>query len=315
MTFPVYFDIETQSTYSHVGNYLVSGNSKIPITNGIPRFVKKDNYASAFGEQWKRYRLTQLDSHTGQPISEDRLKRCLGKAYHQLSGKMVLEAGCGAGRFTEVLLKKQASVVSIDLSHAVDANKNNFPINDAHIIAQADITQLPFRKEQFDIVVCLGVIQHTVNPEITIKGLYDQVKKGGYLAIDHYTHTISYYTKATALFRFFLKRIGPINGLKSTEWLVKYMYPLHKAVRNHRVLQAMLSRISPARSYFQSHPQLNDKIQYEWMLLDTHDSLTDYYKHFRTVGQIKKLLEKMGAADIQCNYGGNGVEALCRKPS
>ena len=40
-----------------------------PIQEGIPRLVEAANYTSAFGLQWRRYRRTQLDSHTGQPIS------------------------------------------------------------------------------------------------------------------------------------------------------------------------------------------------------------------------------------------------------
>ena len=61
-------------------------------------------YADAFGLQWKQYRLTQLDSHTGSPITAERARRCLGDIASSLGGKQVLEIGCGAGRFTEVLL-------------------------------------------------------------------------------------------------------------------------------------------------------------------------------------------------------------------
>src|SRR5712691_4678777 len=82
-----------------------------PLRNGIPRFVSSENYSAAFGSQWKKYRLTQLDSHTSVPISRNRLMRCLGDALSaNLRNKQVLEAGCGAGRFTEILLEKGAYV-------------------------------------------------------------------------------------------------------------------------------------------------------------------------------------------------------------
>ena len=49
------------------------------VLSGIPRVVPNlTNYADAFGEQWKRWRLTQLDSHTGTSITADRVNRCLG---------------------------------------------------------------------------------------------------------------------------------------------------------------------------------------------------------------------------------------------
>ena len=96
-----------------------------PIVNGIPRFVERDNYANDFGSQWNRFPKTQLDSHTKLTLSENRLERCLGERLGNLRGKMVLEAGSGAGRFTEVLLKYGAVVHSFDYSNAVEANKGN----------------------------------------------------------------------------------------------------------------------------------------------------------------------------------------------
>ena len=66
-------------------------------------------------------------------------------------------------------------------------------------------------------------------------------------------------------------------------------------------------------AYYQ-HLPFGDDLQREWALLDTHDQLTDSYKHFRTKGQIRRTLERMGAESIWCEYGGNGVEARCRRP-
>lgn len=52
---------------------------------------------------------------------------------------------------------------------------------------------------------------------------------------------------------------------------------------------------------------------YEWALLDTHDGLTDFYKHRRKPNQIIKLLEETGAKNILVEIGGNGIEAFCKK--
>src|SRR5262245_58775852 len=67
--------------------------------------VLSENYAAAFGKQWKRYSLTQLDSYTGLPITRTRALRCIGEAnLSWIRGMRTLEAGCGSGRFTEILL-------------------------------------------------------------------------------------------------------------------------------------------------------------------------------------------------------------------
>ena len=45
-----------------------------PIVKGIPRILKNfDNYSLAFGEQWIRWRKTQLDSYTKTNISEEKI--------------------------------------------------------------------------------------------------------------------------------------------------------------------------------------------------------------------------------------------------
>ena len=58
-----------------------------------------------------------------------------------------------------------------DLSSAIDVNSENFLISNTHQLIQADINDLPFVDNQFDIVICLGVVQHTPSPEETIKNL------------------------------------------------------------------------------------------------------------------------------------------------
>jgi len=316
MNFPPYYSKKANKLYEVKPDTLVAENDAIPIKSGIPRFVDNENYASAFGEQWKKYRLTQLDSYTGVPVSRERMERCFGtELFGKLKGSSVLEAGCGAGRFTEILLEKGAYVTSFDLSDAVDANIINTPINDTHRVFQGNINEIPFENQQYDIVVCMGVIQHTPNPEQTIENLYKQVKPGGSLIIDHYARTLSYYTKTTGIVRFFLKRLSPEKGMKATERITNLFFPLHKAVRKVYPLQALLSRISPVHSYYFAYPNLSHEDQYQWSLLDTHDSLTDWYKHFRTKGQLYRHLENLGGVDIVVGKSSHGIEARCIRPA
>lgn len=292
-----------------------------PVRDGIPRLLPEGGtYADAFGEQWKQYRRTQLDSYTGTNYSRDRLRRCFGEVLwnrlHHGPPLQVLEAGCGAGRFTEVLLHTPAAVVtSTDLSSAVEPNQANFPQSSRHRIIQCDINGFPFGPGQFDIVMCLGVVQHTRDPERTIADLYRQVKPGGWLVIDHYNHALSTYTKFTAmLLRPVLKRLPPARGIAATKTLTRWFFPLHRAVRRHKPLQMLLSRVSPILTYFHALPELSDEHQYEWAELDTHDSLTDWYKRLRSRRSIHRTLASLGAAEVWVGRGGNGIEARGRRP-
>jgi SAM-dependent methyltransferase len=291
------------------------GGERFALRQGIPRFVDKKSYADAFGAQWKRYRLTQLDSFTGVPITEERLRRCLGEQlWASLAFKHVLECGCGAGRFTELLLRQGALVTSIDLSEAVEANQQNFPQSGTHRIAQADILQLPFKPGQFDVVLCLGVVQHTPRPEATIAAISKQLKAGGTLVIDHYTYCISEFAKSAAVLRPIFKRLPPAVGLRLTERIVSSLIPFHKKVRHLRLAQMLLSRFSPVLCYYQTYPQLSDELQYQWALVDTHDSLTCWYRRFRTRAQIQRVMRSLGLVEIDCWWGGNGVEARGKYP-
>ena len=299
------------------GNFFTSiVKNKYEIINKIPRFVSKNNYSDNWGLQWNKFKKTQLDSYTKFPISEDRLKRCLGEdIFSKLKGKIVLEAGCGAGRFTEILLAKSASVVSVDMSTAVDANQDNFPQNKEHLIVQADILKLPFMGQQFDLVICLGVLQHTPSPEKTLIALYDQVKPGGWLIVDQYTFSFSYYTQiARIIFRHILKHIEPNKAFKITSLLIDIFLPIHKIGRKFRFWQAIMRRVTPIVSFYHDFPKLSEKLHKEWAYLDTHDNLTDYYKHFTTLKKMNNLFKNLGLENIQCLKAGNGVEAKGQKP-
>jgi len=190
--FPALVDPKSGQRLQECGGVLMAGDARYPVVNGIPRILPDaGSYVDAFGEQWNRWQRTQLDSLTGVPISRTRLLRCIGgdlaRTMSTPGGAVdVLEAGCGAGRFTEVLLGLPAvRLTSVDLSTAVEANERNFPQDARHCIVQCDICELPFEQGSFDVVVCLGVIQHTPDPERTIASLYSRVKPGGWLVIDH----------------------------------------------------------------------------------------------------------------------------------
>jgi SAM-dependent methyltransferase len=294
---------------------------RIAVVRGVPRFVGSEGYAAGFGEQWKRFRRTQLDSFTRTTISRDRLTRCLGGSLTVVRDKSVLEAGCGAGRFTEVLLESGARVFASDLSTAVEANYDNCHGAAGYFVCQADLRALPARRESFDFVICLGVIQHTPNPEHTIATLCDFVRPGGSLVIDHYVYDTDDMTPVRRRLRAFLIRKEPRSALAFVRAMVAILWPVHRmlwhlpdycwiAAGRRRCL-----RLSPILDYHDQYSQLGPRLLYAWAALDTHDSLTDFYKHKRTVEQIVNCLQRLGLEDVKASYAGNGVEARAIKPT
>lgn len=292
---------------------------EFPIKNNIPRFIESEKYSSSFGLQWQKFRLTQLDSYNGTIISHDRLKRLLGGSFEPLKDKTVLEAGCGAGRFTEILLENHAKVIAFDLSRAVEANYCNFKNHKDYFIIQADVLKLPFKPNSFDFVFGIGFIQHTPNPEETIQVLCSYLKPGGMLVVDHYAYGYAM-TFSRRILRSFLIQKNPEYSLRFIEKLVAFLWPCHRflwKVRNfpymNKIRQNIL-KISPVVDYYDAYFELGEKRLHQFAILDTHDTLTDYYKHLRSPSQIKNYLNKIGMQKIESYIGGNGVEARAIKP-
>jgi 2-polyprenyl-3-methyl-5-hydroxy-6-metoxy-1,4-benzoquinol methylase len=285
-----------------------------PIRQSIPRFVESQSYVAGFGAQWNRFRVTQLDSHTGTRLSEQRLRRCLGEAlWTSLAGRQVLECGCGAGRFTEILVREGAFVTAVDMSEAVTANRDNVR-SDRHRVLQADLMRLPFAPRQYDVVMCLGVLQHTSDTALALQRLWEHVRPGGYLVVDHYARTWRRYTTAAPLFRAWMKRLSPPAALRWNERLVRFFLPLHLRARS-RVTKLLLGRVTPVVYYGDIYPELTAGQHYEWSLLDTHDGLTDWYKRLLTKAQFEAMLTSLGGEALWCAPGGNGIEARLRRPS
>jgi hypothetical protein len=96
------------------------------------------------------------------------------------------------------------------------------------------------------------------------------------------------------------------------------MLPLHRLSwsnkRGRWRLRTFLQKHSPVVDYYDLYPQLNRDLLAQWAMLDTHDSITDHYKHLRNAEQIKVCLTECGLTNVNVSNGGNGVEACATVP-
>ena len=158
---------------------------RFPIVRSIPRFVPSEEYASTFGYQWNSFNRLQLDRHMGNNLSRERFFATT-RWPTRLGGQRILEAGCGMGRFTQIALEAGADVFSFDLSNAVEANfKNNGSSGRVHIF-QASIYEIPLRREFFDKIFCMGVLQHCPDVRNAFLSLVPFLRSGGEIVIDVY---------------------------------------------------------------------------------------------------------------------------------
>ena len=280
------------------GSLTTEDGALYPIERGIPRFVPRDNYASSFGYQWNKFRTTQLDSHTGVPISRDRFYKSTEWSAEGLKGKSVLEVGCGAGRFTEILLSTGAAVVALDYSSAVDACWTNHCLHPNLSVVQGDIYNLPFCPATFDYVLCLGVLQHLPDVKRAFMSLVPQLKSGGRLAVDVYRKWLGTVFWSKYWVRPFTRRIEPNRLFERVQKWVPVLLPMSTILGRIPVAGRKLRYLLPVANYDGVFPLTDAQIR-EWAILDTFDMLSPRYDQPQTAATLRSWLEEAGMTDIK----------------
>jgi ubiquinone/menaquinone biosynthesis C-methylase UbiE len=106
-------------------------------------------------------------------------KRYLG----EVRGLRVLEIGCGMGDFSRYLADAGAIVVAADLSPAAVAiTRRRLTGTDATAVV-ADIENIPFDNESFDMVVSLETLEHVPDPDRALGELVRVTRRGGRLIV------------------------------------------------------------------------------------------------------------------------------------
>ena len=248
-----------------------------PVVGEIPRFVPKENYAESFGLQWNRFANTQIDSKVGTNRSEIRFREETLWDERDLNGKLVLDAGCGSGRFSEIALKLGASLIAVDYSSAVEASKQNLSAPDK-LIVQGDLAALPILDQTFDFIYCIGVLQHTSEPARIVKELLRCLKVGGEITLTFYENSswhVLWYSKYVV--RPFTKRLPKAILLKVIEKTSPIWFPLTSFLFS---LPRNLSRgfrfLIPVANYVE-YKYANPKIARDEAILDTFDMLSPSY--------------------------------------
>lgn len=292
--------VETGEMVSEDGKY------RYPIRNGIPRFVPATNYADNFGMQWNHFSRTQLDSHSGQPISASRFWEATQWAPQSMKDRWVLDVGCGAGRFAEVALSTGAHVVAVDYSTAVDACASNHPGHPRLHVVQGDVFHLPFAPGTFDFVYSLGVLQHTPDVARAFAALPPMLAPGGKLCVDYYEKSLLALVHPKYLLRPFTKRMRKDRLFAALERVVPVLLPLSQALAKVPLAGTALQRIIPVSNDAGALP-LNEQQRREWALLDTFDWLAPEYDNPQSETTARRWMVQAGLADVAVHRAGHLV--------
>ena len=274
-----------------------------PIVRGVPRFISGDNYALSFGLQWEHFRTTQLDSNTGVPISRNRFLRQSQWAPAELEGALVLDAGCGAGRFVEVALSCGAHVVALDYSQAVDACRANFGAHPRLNVVQGDIRALPLAPEAFDYVYCFGVLQHTPDVRASFLSLPPMLRPGGRLAVDLYFRSRFHRLFPKYLLRPLTTRMQPSTLFRLVQRITPSLLALSRGVGRVPKVGRRLRYIVPVANYEGVYP-LTPSLLREFATLDTFDMFSPAYDQPQDEPTLARWFDEAGLTDFDVHREG-----------
>ena len=246
-----------------------------PIVRGVPRFVSSDGYAANFGFEWNLHNKTQLDTETRHESEEAFIEKT-GFNPDELTGKLVLDVGCGMGRFAEVASRSGATVVGIDLTSAIDAAHENLKGRSNVFLAQANIFDLPFRDKTFDVIFSIGVLHHTPDTKAAFDQLPRLLKPGGRIAIWVYASSMMSWARTSDFYRRLTTRL-PKRFLYVLSHIAIPWYYLGKLPGVGLVFR----RILPVSG----HPDAS------WRVLDTFDWYSPTYQWKHSESEVRGWFE------------------------
>ena len=191
-----------------------------PIVRGIARLAagqvtdRSQETTQRFGYQWQRAKASLGEGVFTAP--ETFLEFIEPVRSDDFMGEVVLDAGCGAGRFTRLAAEFGAkAVVGVDLSDSVEvafAATRHLP---NVLIVQAELERLPLAKV-FDYAFSVGVLHHTDDPSRSFASVARQVRAGGRMSVWVYAR-------------------------EGNEWIVSFVDPVRKAITSR--MPASLVRV------------------------------------------------------------------------
>lgn len=139
----------------------------------------EDLTIDSFGAEWEKFNT----------FSQEELER-IGREYFDIvthaelnEKSIVLDMGCGSGRWSRYLSNKVRLIEAIDPSKAVFLTaKNNADLKNVRW-SHAGVEEIPFKDDTFDFILCLGVLHHVPDTSESLKKVVNKLKPNGHILL------------------------------------------------------------------------------------------------------------------------------------
>jgi SAM-dependent methyltransferase len=249
---------------------------EFPVKGGIPRFLPalsqdEQQVKRGFNVAYEHYRDSRYLHFTPALIDQWLQDVKLPKEFFK--DKLVLDAGCGSGRWTYAMASLGARVIAVDLTdsgvaaaHAATASMDNVAV------VQASLYQLPFKPESFDFVVSWGVMHHTPNTKAAFDRVAPMTKRGGMFYAMVYERHNPWKFMWTDMIR---------------RWLHRFPEPqrydlCRRLIIKNRFLYSLLSHHIICAPY----PQSGDPLEVSTIQYGLYDAYTPMYNYLHTREEV-----------------------------
>lgn len=133
----------------------------------------------SFGDEWEKF----------SSFSKDEIEK-IGNEYFDIidqtilnKNSIVLDLGCGSGRWSKYLVSKVKFIEAVDPSKAV-ISASRLLNEDANVrVTQASVDNIPFNNNSFDFAMSLGVLHHIPDTRKALLSLVEKTKIGGHVLL------------------------------------------------------------------------------------------------------------------------------------
>jgi SAM-dependent methyltransferase len=238
-----------------------------------------------------------------------------------MTGKTVLDAGCGSGVALRLFAAWPAEIAAVDISQAIDACQSLLDGRGAITFAQADLNVLPFADAQFDVVWSSGVLHHTPDTFTALQSIARHARPGGHVVFYVYVKKAPVREFVDDHVRNEISNLAPPDAWKRMEAFTHLGRSL-AAIKQPLVLEADVPELGlKAGSYdlqrFAYYNLFkcfwNDALTFDENVNVNFDWYHPKYAHRQTPEQVTSWLTELGLEPEFFNVGESGITVIARR--
>ncbi|HID99207.1 MAG TPA: bifunctional 2-polyprenyl-6-hydroxyphenol methylase/3-demethylubiquinol 3-O-methyltransferase UbiG [Thiotrichaceae bacterium] len=215
---------------------------------------------SALASRWWDPNSEFKPLHDINPLRLDYIDKGVGG----LTGKSVLDVGCGGGILSESMAQHGALVTGIDMGKSplsvakLHLHESNLKINYQQTTAEQLSVECP---ASFDVVTCLEMLEHVPQPASVVSACHKLVKPDGHLFFSTINRNPKSYLFAIIGAEYFLRMLP-----KGTHDYAKFIRPAELAEWVRTAGGEMIDLLGMSYNPFSKHYSLDSDISVNYFI-------------------------------------------------